>query len=225
MYYYVDIEKVKTIFFNELASGRAKGNSITLYNVWYRFDDNLEIEELGIVNENEKTIVPTTKGFVEVEFFPDTIIKCSCRASETLTVGTGIANLKYLKRRVEENEIEPVEWNNYVRGGYLENTYALCSGYVCINELDDVINVLPKNFIAESTARSTTELYYYPKILPDDKWLTFDFSESKKPAVLGVKVDNEIYRLYFIDNGYNTIKIRKGTCLFIPRNGKVLCIE
>ncbi len=220
MYYYIDLEKLKIIFFNELATGRTKGNSITVNNVWYRFNDNLEIEELGIDNENEKAFVLTTKGFIDFE--PAVTIQCNYGYIENY--GCEITNLNYVKNQIEEGKINKIIFYKDLEQTYLEHVLFLCNGFVCINELENATRLSKNNFIAESTVYQNLQVDNNMKILSDDKWWIFDFSDVKTPAVLTIEVNNERYRIFYVYGGCDTVKIRKGTCMYISSDGKIFCL-
>ncbi len=217
--YLVDVEKLRTIYFNELASGRVKGLSavlnneglsITLNNVKYVFDNDLEITKLGIVDVNENAFVLTTKGYVE--FTP--LIDNSCK-DDFVSINhftSEIVNLNYIQKQLRERKTTPAK----------VGIVFFCTGNVCLSEVNDALYLSEKNFVAITSSNQEGDKNL--KVFSDDKWWILDVANLERPAVLLIKVDNDEYGFASIPWYCNTIKIRKGSCMYIGYDRRILCL-
>ncbi len=221
MKYLVDVEKLRTIFFNKLASGRVEGPSITLNNeglsitlnnIEYVFDNDLEITKLRIVDRNKKAFVITTKGYVE--FTPLMTAPCDKAFIVINQFSSEILNLNYIFKQIKEHKTDPLK----------VGTVFFCNGNVCLSEANDAIYLSEKNFVGLTFTDHGEEEDRNFKILSDDMWWTFDFSEVREPSALAIKVDNKTYGFGYVPKWCKTMKIRKGSCVYMGCIGKIFCM-
>ncbi len=196
-------------------------DALRLNNITYWFDDDLELNYLDISNKNEKAYVLTTDGYVE--YSPIEIIQ---REKETIYDGLIIipSYIRKMTNRTKSTMLNFLEKLKYPLNILMNNSlFEVCGNNVCIDKIENARYIKESNFFAESV---------YPelkvdnnlKISSDNEWITFDFSNVKRPAILSIQIDSNIYRKYFVDVDMLMIKIKKGTCFFDSEDEKVLCI-
>ncbi len=221
MKYLVDIEKLRTIYFNELASRKLENPEILeLKNIVYRFDKDLELNYLSVINKDKKAYVLTTEGYVK--FSPIVVIK---REKEIIYDGllASMSYIKKMKNRMKSAMIDVLNKLRYSSNIMLNSIVQICGNNVCIDKVENAKHVNISNFLAESV-HPELKVDYNLKILNDDEWITFDFSNVKKPAILSIRIDDNIYRKYFIEDDLLAIKIKRDTCFFVSEDETIFCI-
>ncbi len=210
MYYLVDKEKLKTIYFNQLSAGEIeKPDAINLKNIEYKFDKNFELKFLRVVNYNEKAFVLTTNGYVE--YLPS----YSLSPSSTSYLYGKVFSLNYIEKNTEFLDQEDKTFDGHVIA------YPICSGYICIDYPKDAHLVLDYDFFVEyEDENQDGELDVYSA---GNIWV-LDLSRVEKPAYVGVQVDDRFYKLFRVENSASELFIKKGLCVYILNRGKILCL-
>jgi len=219
--YVVDVDKIRAIYFNTLISGDMEEmDSVDLKNVRYRFDD-LDIRNVEIINKKEKAFILTTDGYVE--FHPVAVIQYE---EETLYDGL-IVSLNYIKKNIDRFKLLEKRLSEMARYpiDIVDTIFTICSGYVCVNRIDNFETLNENNFFAETVyPELKTKVDKKMKISSDDTWWTFDVSKVEKPALLSIRVGKNVYRYLYVEGDCMQIKIRKGTCIFTVKDEKIYCM-
>ncbi len=225
MKYLVDVERLKKMYLNKLFFTKTisgdEDHYISLGNVIYEFEENIELKEIIIGNARKKAFVLTTEGFKE--FFPIVVFRYAKRSDYHF----GIRSLNSIM-----NHIEGYKWLEKMRSenkiaehpeDLLNVWFFICGGNICIEKPENVTYLNENNFVIEPLIVNGIIENPEVNISSDENWWIINIKNPTEFAFLDISVGNSKYRFEFLYPYCHKIKIRRGSCIFFAKDEKIYC--